>query len=476
MNLIQNKWSVIILFLIIGFSIFSPGLFAGFLSDDFGFLLEAKNYGWSAFNHNFKDPFFIPFSHVLGLIQYQIFGENAFAHHFIQLLLHIINAYLIYEILRSFKNTKLAFWSALFFLILPFQSEAVIWLSGKSYVYALLFALLSLKFYFKFQDKCDIKSGWISLLFMGLSMLSKEFSYLLPFIIVSIEWYRYNLLPTKKYLLAAFFGLAIILIARFIVLKDLSGGYGSVHYNFSPTLVFTHFGAYILKYIGFIRFNSHYIIPLISIHLLGMALIQNFKTHIRFILLILILFFLTLLPVINLEITSWNSIESDRYSYFANAIYSIALASTILFINFKTVRIVALSLTTLFFIFTSFLTSINWKNAGELSSTFLNELVKIPEENIILLNVPDNLNGSYVLRNGISQYLTFNNIHKEIEIVDFQSFSSKKGGLEYKNGAFNEIDAKWYYSNIKSNKPYQYDYNSTSAVYTFYNGNFQKVK
>jgi len=70
MNLIQNKWSVIILFLIIGFSIFSPGLFAGFLSDDFGFLLEAKNYGWSALNHNFKDPFFILFSHVLGLIQY----------------------------------------------------------------------------------------------------------------------------------------------------------------------------------------------------------------------------------------------------------------------------------------------------------------------------------------------------------------------------------------------------------------------
>jgi len=311
---------------------------------------------------------------------------------------------------------------------------------------------------------------------MVLSMLSKEFGYVLPLIIISIEWYRNNLSHTKKYLLAAFFGLAIILIARFIVLKDLSGGYGAMHYNFSPTLVFTHFGAYILKYIGFIRFNSHYIIPLISIHLLGMALIQNFKTHIRFILLILILFFLTLLPVINLEITSWNSIESDRYSYFANAIYSIALALTILFINFKTVRIVALSLTTLFFIFTSLLTSINWENAGELSSTFLNELVKIPEENIILLNVPDNLNGSYVLRNGIFQYLTFNNIQKEIEIVDFQSFSSKKGGLEYKNGAFNEIDAKWYYSIIKSNKPYQHDYNSTSAVYTFYNGNFQKVK
>lgn len=479
-SFIQNKWLVVSIYLTFGMIVFYPGFFAGFLSDDFGFLVEAKNYGWKAFKHNVRDPFFIPFSHVLGLIQYKVFGENAFWHHFIQIVLHCINAYLIYDIIRTFSKTKdkslLAFWTGFFFLILPYQSEAVIWLSGKSYVYSLLFALLSIKFYLKFQNERTIFSGCASLFFMGLSMLSKELGYMLPIIIFSIEWYRKNLTHTKKYLIAAFTGLAIILTARYFVLNDLSGGYGAIHYDFTLPILISHFGAYIFKYLGFFRFNSYYIIPIFSLLLLGIGIILKFKNQKRFILFVIVLFFLTLFPVINLEITSWKSIESDRYSYFANVIYAITLASVITSLKNKIVNTAILTIVSIFFFISSLLTSINWKNAGELTQSYLSELTKIPEEKIILLNAPDNLNGSYVLRNGIPQYLELNKIDKKIEVITFQTFFSKKGGLEYFNGDFKKMDAKAYYSFSKTGDPYDFSRENPTPMYAFYNGKFKKVK
>lgn len=482
-SFIQNKWLVVSIYLTFGLIVFFPGLFAGFLSDDYGFLVEAKNFGWNAFEHNFRDPFFIPFSHILGLIQYQIFGENAFWHHLTQILLHITNAYLIFDIITRFNNDskksdniKLAFWSGLFFLILPYQCEAVIWLSGKSYIYSLLFALLSIKFYLKFQSECSVKFGWLSLLFMGLSMLSKELGYMVLFVIIAIEWYQKNLTHTKKFLIASFTGLAIILSVRYFVLNDLSGGYGAIHYNFSFPLLITHYGAYILKYIGYFRFNTYYIAPTLSLLLLGYGVILNYKKHKRFITLMIILFILTLLPVINLEITSWKSIESDRYSYFTNVIYAVSVAAIIIYLKNNLFKNVTLMIISIFFFVTAITSSFNWKEAGELTQTYLSELAKIPEDTIILLNAPDNLNGSYVLRNGISQYLELNKINKEVEIITFQTFYSKNGGLEYSDGDFRKMDAKAYYSFNKSGKPYDFDSENPTPMYSFYQGKFKRVK
>lgn len=480
-SFIQNNRLVASIYLIFGLIVFFPGIFTGFLSDDYGFLVEAKYFGWDAFTHNFRDPFFIPFSHVLGLIQYKFFGENAIWHHIIQILLHVINAFLIFDVINPFykdsnkANIKIAFWSGLFFLILPYQSEAVIWLSGKSYVYSLLFALLSIKFYLKFQNECNVLSGWTSLLFMGLSMLSKELGYILPFIIITIEWYRNNLSHTKKYLIAAYTGLSIIITVRYLVLHDISGGYGAIHYNFTPYLLLTHYGAYILKYIGYFRFNTYYIAPIFSLLLFGYGIVKNYENHKRFIILMFLLFFLTLLPVINLEITSWKSIESDRYSYFTNVIYAICLSTIIQSIKNGTFKNVILVTTLTFFIATSFWTSLNWKNAGELSKAYLSELENLPELKINILNAPDNLNGSYVLRNGITNYFALKSEIRGIKITTYQSFYSKNGGLIYSSEKLNEINAKAYYSIPEAKKPYDFDSETATPTYTFCAGKFKKI-
>ncbi len=104
----------------------------GFLSDDYGFLWQAKEFGWRAFEHNFNDPFYIPFSHVIAMSLYSLVGDNALIFHVLQLLIHVLIGWQLYLFLKEYLNTsngvaKIAFLSGvLLFLIFPLSNRSCI--------------------------------------------------------------------------------------------------------------------------------------------------------------------------------------------------------------------------------------------------------------------------------------------------------------------------------------------------------------
>lgn len=83
---------------------------------------------------------------------YSIFGGRAFFFHLFQLLLHIINAILVFFLFRhlfSEKREWLAFFLALIFLVHPINTEAVVYASALQEVLFFFFGMVALLFYIK---------------------------------------------------------------------------------------------------------------------------------------------------------------------------------------------------------------------------------------------------------------------------------------------------------------------------------------
>ena len=154
----------------------------GFLSDDFTFLHHYQSEGWDMISLNFYDAFFIPITHLIQIILLDLFNQNVFLIHITQIILHLYIAILIYRMALQNLNFKAysAILSSIFFVLIPYQSEAVFWFSSIGYQCCLVFTLLAIRSYFKNQllSYC---------LFFIFSILSKEIGYTTPYLYMAFR-------------------------------------------------------------------------------------------------------------------------------------------------------------------------------------------------------------------------------------------------------------------------------------------------
>jgi hypothetical protein len=194
------------------------------------------------------------------------------------------------------------------------------------------------------------------------------------------------------------------------------------------------------------------------------------------------LFMISLLPVISLEISSLHSIESDRYSYWASIIVCTSLVVAIHQLPKKITNTLSI-IWGIIFISLTYVTAQNWNKANQVKENYLTHLELLPENNLLIINTPDNFNGAYILRNGVNDYLKFKETGKRTTQIDFQTFTNINGGVILKgNYSFKDNNgASYYYKNPKldplkniqkdSLTFYMYD-----AVYYFNGGNFFKIE
>jgi uncharacterized membrane protein len=114
--------------------------------------------------------------------EYSLFGLKSAPYHFDNVLIHILNVFLLFNILLLiFKDEKLAFFSALLFGIYPAWNEAVVWVKNRSDLLAMFFMLSS--FYLYLKNKLIL-----SFIPFILALLSKEIAIVLPAIITAYEF------------------------------------------------------------------------------------------------------------------------------------------------------------------------------------------------------------------------------------------------------------------------------------------------
>ena len=120
------------------------------------------------------DNFYRPTQNIYYLFIFQLFGESEVAFHLGNLLLHILNALLIYLLfLRISSSNLVAFAGSLLWASHPTHVEAITYISGTADPMGTLFILLSLLSY-PLNKRSFWRSYALSLFFFGCALLSKE--------------------------------------------------------------------------------------------------------------------------------------------------------------------------------------------------------------------------------------------------------------------------------------------------------------
>ncbi|MFZ3207692.1 MAG: tetratricopeptide repeat protein [Geobacteraceae bacterium] len=139
-------------------------------------------------------------------VNYRLHGLDVTGYHLVNLLLHILNAWLFYLILTHTFGSRsnsgagkeegcsgiVPLFAALLFLCHPIQTHAVTYVTSRFVLLASFFSLLSLASYIRFRT-ASARPGrtaflGLSVISAGLGMMTKEFTFTLPFLIALYEF------------------------------------------------------------------------------------------------------------------------------------------------------------------------------------------------------------------------------------------------------------------------------------------------
>ncbi|MBI4873021.1 MAG: hypothetical protein HY822_00150 [Acidobacteria bacterium] len=118
-------------------------------------------------------------------------GSEPFTCHLVNLLLHLLNSYLVFRILRRFVlRAELAAFGAAVFLLHPLQTESVSYVASRSEALSAAFLLGSLAVFVWRRAEAVTwrRSGAVLALFGG-AVLTKEHTAVLPALFLLIDYY-----------------------------------------------------------------------------------------------------------------------------------------------------------------------------------------------------------------------------------------------------------------------------------------------
>lgn len=215
---------VFLMFCIIGFIIYSNIFSSPFVLDDRETITENRDLRYNEVFASFNMMRYI--GYVTFALNYKIDGVNTFGYHIVNILIHIINAALVYilfrMILSRFEETNeyrysryVPLFIALVFLVHPIQTQSVTYTVQRFTSLAALFALLAIILYLKFRmTSASLYRYYVlSLIAALLAYKTKENTATIPIMMILIEIFLFRQSPIslkKRVLLLIPF---IILIA-----------------------------------------------------------------------------------------------------------------------------------------------------------------------------------------------------------------------------------------------------------------------
>lgn len=465
---IRNNYNLLLpgIFFLLALISYSTILNSFFLSDDFGQIgkvLEGDlSFTWGLEQGGFFRPLFI-LSYV---IDGALWGTNPFGYHLTNVALHALNSYLVFIlstrlIRRNGHNPasslRISAAAGLFFLLLPSHTQAVSWISGRADLIATVFFLTALIFYDSYrQERSSPYLAAVLALFM-LALLAKESVLCLPFIIMAIE-----LAPATDQRQAVDFKqairtgvlLALILLVYFLIryaaIGTFIGAYGPGHHlNFKVSLIWERLPKYLaravlpplpqeLSFMLFKPFKSRAFILFAVIFAGALSTLLVFrhkwqsptkrKQQNRLLFLLLILFLCSLLPVITMGISVFDT-SGERFVYLPSIFSSIAIAYiSASFISNRKLWLLTIFCLSVFYSASLYRSNQSWSEAANLSKSILNDLASLSKhDDLLVINAPDSLRGVPVYQNGLEQALrTFQRLKKinHIDVVSSHSLQS----------------------------------------------------
>ncbi|MFA5168272.1 MAG: tetratricopeptide repeat protein [Candidatus Omnitrophota bacterium] len=134
-------------------------------------------------------------------LEHKLWGFNPWSYHTINLMLHLLNALLLFGLIRKLAPA-VAGVTALLFTIHPIQVETVAWISEQKNLLCLFFFLWAFHSFLDF-DKYGRKRDYFKMLFFFiLALLSKSVAASFAVIPLFYAWYQHGSIPKRSFLLA----------------------------------------------------------------------------------------------------------------------------------------------------------------------------------------------------------------------------------------------------------------------------------
>jgi tetratricopeptide (TPR) repeat protein len=124
------------------------------------------------------------------MLDCELFGLHAGAHHLVNVLLHAVNAALLFTVLL--RLTQRLWPSALVAVLFawhPLHVESVAWVSERKDVLSAFFALLALLNYVRHVKENRRGNLWLALGFFALGLLAKPMLVTLPFVLLLLDYW-----------------------------------------------------------------------------------------------------------------------------------------------------------------------------------------------------------------------------------------------------------------------------------------------
>ena len=453
----KNRWLVFAVYLLATLIFYHKALQVYFLSDDWKLFYLLDRHGFSAIAFNFESEFIRIVSCALLSALYFVFGiGSAVPFHLLSVLLHAFNSILVFILAEKIFSRYVigegsvfySFIAGLLFLSLPYQVEAVTWMSGTSDLIACCFVLLSLIKYYDYKISNEKKQLVMSVLFFLPAVLSKESSLFLPLFVLVLElWEKRRIFPSIRTVALFFFPLLF-----YLAINKLLTGYFitpgiSIFTNMSFSLLAENYFLYTAKFFALYRLlpsEIREVLKLIAEHKAmglmiltlavagGYFMVRKFwsvkKSEAGLILLLLMAMMISLLPVIHLETSFVGSPQSDRYGYLPSVFFVILVSVIISFVKRKVIVTGVLCLLIAWFYTGVQIQNQNWIRAGEIVKGIVKKF-NPKEGTLYITNIPDNFNGAYVLRNGLGEaasVLHHRDFLESIHVISYQTITSEK--------------------------------------------------
>ncbi len=155
----------------------------------------SKNNLKYAFTHH-QMGHYLPITTLTYQLSYFFFKNNPTPYHIFSLIIHVLNIFLIYLILKKLKIKDFTvIFTCLVFALHPLNVESVSWISARSNILYFFFYLLSVYSYISYSG---LKKNILTFLFFLLSCLSKSAAVTLPITLFMIDWYNNSSINIKK--------------------------------------------------------------------------------------------------------------------------------------------------------------------------------------------------------------------------------------------------------------------------------------
>ncbi len=181
LSIIKNL-SITLTIVILGLVLFLPVLKHWFFADDFHWLsmsIRGIESPQEILTHRFFN-YHRPVVTLSFVTEHLLYGLSAPGHYLMQIILHMINTALLFQILYIvFKHRIIAFLAALMFLVSPAGIEAVLWISGRTDLLSTTLVLTALFFLLKPSGHL-IRNHWIGNTAFLFAIFTKEAAIMLP--------------------------------------------------------------------------------------------------------------------------------------------------------------------------------------------------------------------------------------------------------------------------------------------------------